>query len=132
MSLPDGNALSSGVQIQRIPSMTWGIQNGRIRGTVDGLEAVRQAVEIILNTERFRWQIYKPYSGVQLHTLIGQEPGYVAVELQRRIGEALSMDDRIHGISDFSHTIHEDSLTASMLVNTVYGSTPVTVEVKIT
>ena len=61
----------------RQPSRTWHIdqETARIRGEADGLEAVRQAVEIILNTERFSWQIYKPYSGMQWAGLIGEDRG---------------------------------------------------------
>ena len=84
--------ISAGVTFQQQPSRTWYInrETRRIQGEVDGLAAVRQAVEIILNVERFRWQIYRPYSGMQWEGLIGQDPGYVASELQRRITAARS------------------------------------------
>ena len=55
--------------------------------------------------ERFRWQIYSPYSGMQWDGLIGQDPGYVASELQRRITEALKMDDRVRGIPSFTYAV---------------------------
>lgn len=131
-TLPTGGSdLSAGVQFEQQPDLTWGIdqKTGRIRGTVTGWEAVRQAVEVILNVERFRWQIYRPYSGMQWDGLIGQDPGYVASELQRRIRDALLMDDRVRGISDFTYTVEGESLTASLTVNTVYGDTQTTVEV---
>lgn len=126
--------LSSGVEIVQQPSLTWYInkETNRIQGNTDGLEAVRQAVDVILNVERFRWQIYSPNSGMQWAGLIGQDPGYVASELQRRITDALSVDDRVRGISDFSYTVDGNSLSASFTVNTVYGSTQTTVEVNLT
>ena len=68
-------------------------------------------------------------SGMEWSGLIGQDPGYVASELQRRLRDALRMDDRVRGISDFSYRVKEDSLTASLTVNTVYGDTQTTVEV---
>lgn len=130
--LPTGNLPD--VTFQQQPDLTWGIDKttNRIRGTVTGWEAVRQAVEIILNVERFRWQIYRPYSGMQWNGLIGQDPGYVAAELQRRIQDALRMDDRVQGISDFSYTVSGDVLTASLTVNTVYGEVESGVEVTLT
>lgn len=130
--LPTGNLPD--VTFQQQPDLTWGIDKttNRIRGTVTGWEAVRQAVEIILNVERFRWQIYWPYSGMQWNGLIGQDPGYVAAELQRRIQDALRMDDRVQGISDFSYTVSGDVLTASLTVNTVYGEVESGVEVTLT
>lgn len=126
--------LTNGVEFVQQPSKTWYIDktSNRISGTVDGLAAVTQAVDIILNVERFRWQIYQPYSGTQWDELLGQDPGYVASELQRRITAALTMDDRIKGISNFFYTASGDILTASFTVNTVYGDTQTTVEVNVT
>ena len=125
--------LTNGVEFVQQPSKTWYIDktSNRISGTVDGLAAVTQAVDIILNVERFRWQIYKPYSGMQWDGLLGQDPGYVASELQRRITAALTMDDRIRGISGFSYTASGNVLSASFTVNTVYGDTQTTVEVNV-
>lgn len=131
--LPEsGNVnISTGVTFVQQPSLTWYInkESNRIQGTADGLEAVRQAVEIILNVERFRWQIYSPNSGMQWAGLIGQNPGYVASEVQRRIKDALSTDERVLGISNFQYTMNGESMTCSLTVNTVYGNTQTTVEV---
>lgn len=126
--------LSAGVRFEEQPSRTWYInkETNRLQGECDGLEAVRQAVEIILNVERFRWQIYSPHSGMQWEGLIGQDPGYVASELQRRIRDALSVDSRVTGLSDFSYSVSGNALTASMTVNTVYGDTQTKVEVNLT
>lgn len=133
--LPDsGNAnISTGVTFIQQPSLTWYINkdSNRIQGGVDNLEAVRQAVEIILNVERFRWQIYSPNSGMQWDGLLGQNPGYVASEVQRRIKDALSVDERVLGISNFEYTMDGDSMTCSLTVNTVYGQTQTTVEVNL-
>lgn len=132
--LPESNIkLSNGVVFVQQPSLTWHIDKNtnRIQGEIDGAEAVAQAVDIILNVERFRWQIYSPNSGMQWDGLIGQDPGYVASELQRRITDALSVDNRIRGISDFSYSVSGNSMTASFTVDTVYGSKQTTMEVNI-
>ena len=123
--------LSGGVNFQSQPSLSWYIdkETNRITGTVDGLAAVRQAVEIILNVERYRWQIYQPYSGMEWNGLLGQDPGYVGSELQRRLIDALTVDDRVTGISNYDYTISGNTLSASFTVNTVYGSIPETQEV---
>ncbi len=133
-TLPVGGIdISNGVRFEQQPSKTWLIDTAakRIRGETEGLAAVRQAVEIILNVERFRWQIYRPYSGMQWDGLLGRDPGYVASELQRRIRDALMMDDRVRGISGFTYSVDGDILTASLTVNTVYGDTQTTVEVTV-
>lgn len=121
------------VTFRQQPGRTWYIDKttNRIRGECDDWLAVRQAVEIILNVERFRWQIYRPYSGMQWEGLIGQDPGYVASELQRRITEALTMDDRVRGISNFTYTVTGDQLSASLTVNTVFGEYETSVEVNL-
>ena len=125
--------LTNGVEFVQQPSKTWYInqETGRIQGEIDGVAAVTQAVDVLLNVERFRWQIYRTYSGVQWEGLIGQDPGYVASELQRRITQALTMDDRVRGISNFSYSTNGNALTASFTVNTVYGATQTTVEVNV-
>ena len=134
-TVPTGGLdLSGGVRFERQTSRTWYIdkESGRIAGECAGLQAVRQAVGVILNVDRFRWQIYSPYSGVQWDGLIGQDPGYVASELQRRIWDALSADDRMTGISNFSYSVKREVLTATLTVSTVYGDVQTSVEVNIT
>ena len=133
-TLPQGMDITAGLTYEQQPSRTWNINKdtNRIQGETDGQAAVRQAVEIILNVERFRWQIYRPYSGMQWDGLIGQDPGYVASELQRRMTEALLMDDRVRGISDFTYSVSGNTLNASLTVNTVYGKIETGVEVNIT
>lgn len=132
-TLPQGGSLPPIVSVESMPSLTWYINKdtNRIQGTVDNYDAVVQAVQVILNVERFRWQIYSPYSGMQWRGLIGEDPGYVAAELQRRIRDALRMDDRITGIKDFKYSIADDVLTASLTVTTVYGDVQTTTEVNI-
>ena len=117
-------SIQGGVSFESQPSLSWRInkETNRIEGTVDGLDAVRQAAEIILNSERYRWQIYRPYTGMEWAGLIGQDPGYVGAELQRRLVDALTVDDRITGISDYDYTIDGGKLRATFRVDTIYGS----------
>lgn len=111
-------------EVAQESGLTWYIDQtaGRIKGTCDGYAAVRQAVEIILNTERYKWQIYLPSSGVDYDELLGQDAGYVAIELQRKVREALMMDDRVLGISGFEYTSEDGILRASFTVDTVFGA----------
>ncbi len=94
----------------------------QIAGMDEGLEAMRQAVEILLNTERFRWQIYSSDFGVELEDLIGEEYDYVVSDMPRRIEEALSVDSRILSVDDFAFEQKEDRISCSFRVNTVYGA----------
>lgn len=126
--------LSGSLTFESQPSLTWRINKNtnRIQGEADGLDAVRQAVEIILNVERFRWQIFKPSSGMQWRGLIGLDRGYAAAEVRRRMEEALKMDDRVTGIEDFNCTFSQNSLTVWVTVGTVYGSVSAETEVSLT
>lgn len=132
--LPENNmGLDGAVQVVSQPSLTWALNRttGRIEGTCDGYNAVKQAVEIILNTERYRWQIYQPTSGMQWEGLLGQDAGYVAAELQRRLLDALLADDRITGLTDYEHRIDGQSLVVTFTVTTIYGDIKTGTEVTI-
>lgn len=123
--------LSQGVVFQDQPSLTWIADpvTNRLRGRGDNYEAVRQAVEVIVNVERFHWQIYTPNFGTDFTGLLGNDPGFVASELQRRLTDAFLPDNRILGISNFSYTFDDAVLTAAVTVNTVFGPVDTTVEV---
>lgn len=123
--------LSKGVVFRDQPSLAWIADpvTRRLRGRGDNYEAVRQAVEVIVNVERFRWQIYSPNFGIELDGLLGNEPGFAASELQRRLSDAFLPDSRILGISDFSYTFEDGVLTAEVTVNTVFGPVQANVEV---
>lgn len=123
--------LSKGVVFRDQPSLTWIADpvTHRLRGRGDNYEAVRQAVEVIVSVERFHWQIYSPNFGTDFTGLLGNEPGFVASELQRRLSDAFLPDSRILGISDFAYEFENGVLTAAVTVNTVFGSVKASVEV---
>lgn len=123
--------ISGGVKRNGQPSLTWKIDKAtnRIVGETEGLDSVRQCVEILLNTDRYRWQIFRPYTGVELQNLIGQDRAYVKAELQRRIKDALSTDDKIQSVGNFSFVDDGDALHVAFDVISVYGSFPAEMEV---
>lgn len=121
---PESDINITDIEFVEQPTLTFwrNPKTNRLEGTAQGLKAMTQAVEVILSTERFWWQIYGPYSGMQWEGLIGQDPGYVASEMQRRMKDAFSVDPRILGIDSFSYNVSGDSLTADVAVSTVYGT----------
>lgn len=132
--LPDDPfALNVNVTTEEEPGRTWFIDKrlNRIYGEVDGYAAARQAAEIILNVDRFMFQIYRPSSGTDYRNLVGQDAGYVAMELQRRIRDALSVDRRFTGIRDYTFTHNKDILSISFVITTVYGDIEEELEVPI-
>ena len=78
------------------------LESNRVVGTCDGKEAMKQVIYKILMTERYRYVIYSWNYGVELEDLFGMPVSYVCPELERRIAEALTQDDRISDVKDFS------------------------------
>ena len=66
-----------------------------ITGYIDGLEAVKQAIYLILSTERFVHEIYSWNYGSELSDLIGEPLPLVYSKIQDNIADALIQDDRI-------------------------------------
>ena len=116
--------LSQGITFTEYPSYTWYVnpKTGRISGMADGFTAVKQAVEILFSVERFLWQIYTPNFGMEWEGLVGQNPGFVALEIQRRAKDAIRTDSRMTDITDFSYQVNGDNLNVEFTVQTVYGN----------
>ena len=123
-TLPEIIGFDTDIQLTSRPSRTWIIDRNTMQvGYMDeGLEAVRQAVEIALNVDRFRWQIYNTNFGNELNDLIGDDADYIMSEFPRMVDDALSVDDRVIDTSDYVFNIDGDSMTVSFTVNTVFGA----------
>ncbi|HBH0608558.1 DUF2634 domain-containing protein, partial [Clostridioides difficile] len=89
--------------VRQEPSKTFklNIEKNRVDGICDDVEALKQTIFLILNTERYEHLIYSRNYGVELNDLIGEPISYVIPELERRITEALIQDDRIENIDNF-------------------------------
>lgn len=116
------------------PSFTWKLEyedDSQIRWYCDERRAVEQAVFKIMNTERFNYPIYSWNYGIELADLYGQPIPYVYAEIQRRIEEALSTDDRIDKVKNFNFSHNGGDVIVTFDVITAYGVlTGVTKEVK--
>lgn len=123
-TLPESAGFGTELVLASQPSLTWLIdkEQNQVSRMDEGLEAVRQAVEIALSVERFRWQIYSTNFGAELDDLIGEDEAYIVSELPRLIEEALSTDDRIRAVDDFSFSrTDSNSMTVTFAVHTVFG-----------
>lgn len=95
---------------------------GQIIGYVDGRDAVEQAVYKILNTERGENEIYRGQYGVEIDDLFGMPIPYVIPELDRRVTEALLMDDRIEAVGNFKFDLPRKGIIhMSFIVTSIYG-----------
>lgn len=97
----------------------------RIVGMVDGEEAVLQAIWKILSTCRFAYLIYDDQYGSDIQNKIGDSdltPEYLESDIPAMVEEALTQDERITGIADFSYEIlSQDSVKLNFVAETIYG-----------
>lgn len=109
--------------VVEIPSKTYKVVNGRVVGYADGLEAVRQAIEKVLNTERFAHLIYSEDYGSEITDLIGEQMDLAKSEIERLVTEAVEDDDRVLAVENFEiRNETKDSLAVYFEVRTVFGS----------
>ena len=123
-TLPEVVGFDTDIVIASQPSKTWIIDRSTMQVACmdDGLEAVRQAVEIALDVERFRWTIYSANFGSELDELVGQDEALITAEIPRLVEGALSQDDRVVQVEDYVFTrTGPDSMHVSFTVRTVYG-----------
>ncbi len=129
--LPD-IGFSTDIVITAQPSKTWIIDRDamQVSRMDEGLESVRQAVEIALNVERYRWTIYDANFGSELDGLAGEDEAYIIAELPRMVEDALSPDSRVVAVDNYVFTrLDSTSMRVTFTVHTVYGDIQEGVEV---
>lgn len=131
--IPDSYTIQTPIDEILIPTKTYKIDtvNNRISGFVDDLEAMKQAVYLILNSERFLHIIYSWDYGIELMSLYGKPMPYVISELTRRITEALTEDDRISSVTDFNFEREGNELHVTFVVTTDKGRIQSELEVEV-
>lgn len=115
------------------PSRTFQMHDATktISGIIDEVEAIKQAVFLILNMERYEWLIYSWNYGVELHGLIGQPIDFCIAEIERRIREALLQDDRITAVENFKFEVNKKKVLTTFTVVSIFGSIDTETEVEI-
>lgn len=120
--------LTEDLEVESLPSKNYmmHIDRNRISGFCDKQDAVKQAIYKILNTERYQYIIYSWNYGIQLTDLYGEPVTYVCPELERRIIDALSVDDRILSCEGFDFDISQKGIVVvTFKANTIYGDVDV-------
>lgn len=127
------NRLWQNIQIIEQPTKTYklDIEKDVVVGYIDHLDAIKQAVYLILNTERFNHEIYSWNYGIELLGLIGEPKEYVYAELKRRITEALTQDERIESVDAFSFSTVKNEVAINFTVHTKIGDIQAERRVKI-
>ena len=112
------------------PSKTYflDLDNGRIVGTVDGIEAVKQAIRKAIITSRYKNLIYDSDYGSEVSDMIYDEdstPELIETALPELIKDTLSQDTRILDVYDFEFKFEDDKAYISFSVDTIYGKTDI-------
>lgn len=129
-----GGFLEQDFAVSEQPDMTYrmNILDEEVSGFADGIEAVKQSVFRMLNTERYKYVIYPWWYGIETMDLYGEPVTYVCPELERRVREALAVDARVLDVTDFEYDLGTKGVVhASFTVRTVYGEIRADKEVKV-
>ena len=115
--------LMSDVVIEEQPTKTYEIKLNKFRmgAYSDGIEAMKQTIYHIINTERYNHLIYSWNYGVELADLFGKPVSYCYPEIKRRITEALLQDDRIMSVNEFEFTHKKGEILTTFRVVTTEG-----------
>ncbi len=105
------------------PGLTYALDmaQNRVKGMIDGREAMAQAIYLILQVERYAYPIYSWNYGAELSGLVGKPRDYAMSELKRCISEALLQDDRILAVDGWEFAAGRKSVRVSFTAHTVYG-----------
>lgn len=112
-------------------SRTYKILDDTIQGFIVGVEALKQSIDKVLNTEKYKYPIYGFSYGIDWNNLIGKNPMYVKIEMKRRICECLLMDERIQSVNNFVFNVTGNEILCTFDVTSIYGDIAVTKEVNV-
>lgn len=118
------NELQQDLEFEEMPGLGFrmNLRNETIIGLIDEVESIKQAIFMILNTERYDYLIYSWDYGVELKDLYGEPVSFACPEIERRISEALMMDERIVDVNSFDFDYSEKGIIhVTFTVDTLYG-----------
>lgn len=123
--IPSGNNLLTvdlEVKIQPSKQHQMILDRNRITQTCDKAEGVRQTIFKILSTERYKYLIYSWDYGIELADLFGLPVMVVCPEIERRVQEALLVDDRILAVDSFDFDTSKRGVVAVFFIaHTIFG-----------
>ena len=102
---------------------SYNVTETAIRGYVNELAALSQAIQKRLSTQQFEYPIYTFNYGVDWKDLIGQDPEYIRAEMKRMIQETLEKDDRIKSVENFKFEFSGTICRCSFDVISIFGKT---------
>ena len=125
-------SLDQNFELEEQPTYTYkmNLDTGQIQGYTGGLDAMKQAIFKILQTERYQYVMYSWNYGIETLDLYGEPVSYVCPELERRITEALTWDERIKSVNNFEFNLLKKGVVhVSFIAHTVFGDIQAETEV---
>lgn len=120
------------------PTKTYALDfdTGRIKGSVDGVEACYQFIRKAIITPRFKCLIYDNQYGSEIKQTITSDDAsesYIKARLPHLIKDAVINDDRIKNVDTdtFNFSMEDDRLCVEITVETIYGEIDVREEINI-
>lgn len=113
-----------------LPSRTYhlDIDNGRITGMTDGINAVNQAIRKAIVTMRFCNLIYDDDYGSEVSDMVHSKtatPELIETIIPELVKDALSQDTRIIDVYDFEMSFENDSAFIKFKADTIFGKTEI-------
>lgn len=115
--------LMNDVLIEEQPTRTYQLKmnENKMGAYTDELEAMKQAIYHIINTERYQHLIYSWNYGIELADLFGKPVSYCFSEIKRRIKEALLQDERITDVHSFELSHIGGDVLCKFVTETIFG-----------
>lgn len=133
--IPQISSTNKSFKVVVQPSLSYKLKfsKDKLEQYVDEIEAVKQSIYKILLTDRYKHEIYNWNYGIELDDLFGQPKEYVYSELERRIKDALTPDDRIEAAYNFIFSEAKDKTTVCIefTVKTIFGESLFKLDVNI-
>ncbi len=125
--------LVNDIEVVNQPTNTYEIklEKDKMGTYINGIEAMKQAIYHIVNTERYQYLIYSWNYGVELADLFGKPISYCYPEIKRRITEALLQDDRIEIVDSFEFSYRKGDVLVKFRAITTEGEIEIEKVVKI-
>lgn len=123
---------TSNVVYSSYPNNEWivSFDDGGNAGEGSNIKTIEQSIHFALETGRFKYPIMGSNYGITLDDLIGTDYTFIRSEIERRIRDALSVDDRILNVGGFVYENEGDSLHVSCTVTTILGDVSVSTTIQ--
>ena len=104
----------------------------RIKGSVDGLEALEQWIGHVFDTERFKYHIYPDWYGIELEQYLKRPYTYFLGTIEKTIKNALLVSRRIRNIKiNEIKQIGKSDASVTFTVCSIFGNLHLTKEISL-